>query len=313
MQLWALIVDGFRQAVDSKIFWVLACGTVVIMLALLSIGFEEGKAVFLFGAFETESGGYNPMFELGRSRLVGVIIYYVMSLFLGWIGVVLMIIATADLIPGMLQSGSVEVLAAKPISRWRLFLYRYLSGLVFVFLQAALFIGLTVLVMGFRWGVWRPGLLASIPLLVLMFSYLYCVSAAVAVKTRSALACVLITIGAWVVFAMVSQAPMLMEAFRMEKSSRLYRVVYAVSWVPPKTGDLPILAARFAHAGTSSDVLPESVLQSGGPQQREDFELAREIEERQLKQPPVYSIGSSLLFEAVVLGFAMLSFARTDF
>ncbi len=313
MQLWALIVDGFRQAIDSKIFWVLVCGTVVIMLALLSVGFEDGKAVFLFGAASTESGDYNPMSELGRNRLVGVIIYYVMSLFLGWIGVLLMIVATAELIPGMLQSGSVEVLAAKPISRWRLFLYRYLSGLVFVFLQATLFIGLTVLVMGFRWGVWRPGLLISIPLLVLMFSYLYCVSAVVAVKARSALACVLVTVGAWVMFALVSQAPLLMEAFRMDKTSWTYRTVYVLSWIPPKTGDLPILAARFANAGTSSELLPGSMTEGVPPQQREDLELAREIEERQLKQPPIYSIGSSLLFEAVVLAFAMWSFARTDF
>jgi len=49
MQLWALIVDGFREALDRKIFWVLVGITLLICVALLSIGFEGDHVSFMFG------------------------------------------------------------------------------------------------------------------------------------------------------------------------------------------------------------------------------------------------------------------------
>ncbi len=311
MQLWSLIVDSLRESLDRKIFWVMIALTFLVTLTMASVGFDGDEVSFLFGWWSAKSGSYNPLTELGRSHLLGFMIYYVNEAFVWWIGVTLMIIATAGAMPSFLERGAVDVVLAKPIGRARLFLYKYLAGMVFVAVQAGVFFGLTFLVMGVRWGVWSPGYLMSAVLLVLLFSYLYCVSVFVAVKTRSAVASILLTILAWVMFAAVHQAPAVFDVVPSLKEKRtLYAVVRAASWIPPKTGDFPYLAARWAKAGTSIDSMPLLPAEmSNDPQ----FQQARDAERQELEKSQVLSIGSSLLFEAVIVLWAMWSFARKDY
>jgi ABC-type transport system involved in multi-copper enzyme maturation permease subunit len=314
MQFWAVVVDSFRESIDRKIFWVVVVLTLLMVLVMLSIGFEGDSVSFLFGLWEVGSDSDNPLSEISPELLVGVVVWVFLSAILGWIGIILMVIATAGVFPSMMDRGTIDVLLSKPISRARLFLYKYVSSMVFVLLQGSLFVVLTFLVMGLRWGVWRPGYLLSAPLLVLLFSYVFCVSVFVGVKTRSTVAAILLSIGAWVAFALIHQSPQLFDVVPQLKEYRtLYNTVRVVSWIPPKTGDFDFLAARWAKVGPSADLLPESVGANATPEEREQLDRAREIEEKELFKNPVASIGSSLLFEAVVVLLAMWSFARQDY
>ena len=201
----------------------------------------------------------------------------------------------------------------QPISRMRFFLYKYVSSMVFVLFQATWFVVLTFLVMGFRWGVWRPGYLLSVPLLVLLFSYVFCVSVFVGVKTRSAMAAILVSIAAWAVFALVHQVPQIFDAYpTLKEHKTIYNTLRIISWIPPKTGDFDYLAARWANVGPSGDVFP-SAMMSSSEKERDQMNRAREVEKRQLLNSPVLSIGSSLLFEGVVVLLAMWSFSRRDY
>lgn len=315
MQLWAIVVDSFRESLDRKIFWVIVAITLFVAAAMLSVSFEPDRVSFLFGLWEPQTNHFNPVSALGRSRIVGLVVYMLMSVFLGWIGVILMIIATASVFPSMTERGAIDVLMAKPISRSRLFLYKYLAGMVFVLFQATLFVGLTFLVMGIRWRVWVPGYLLSIPLLVLLFSYVYCVSVLVGVRTRSTVAAILLSLGAWVLFA---TPPNLLEAFETmtnlrQEQSRVYRTVQTIGWILPKTADIPYLAAQWAQAGTSIDVFPPNLTNPGGEMDQEQWESVRQMERRLLTTNPVLSIGSSLLFQTVVVLGAMWTFARKDY
>ncbi len=314
MQLWALILDSFRHALDRKLFWVLVVITLLITLAMLSISFEGGRVSMLFGLAQVDSGEYAPLTVLGRTRLAGLIVYGVMDLALGWVGVTLVIIATAGLFPALMESGAVDVVLSKPVSRPRLFLYKYAASMVFVLLQAVLLVGLTFLVMGFRWGVWVPGYLLSIPLLVLLFSYVYCVSVLVAVRTRSAVTAILLSLAAWVAFSLVRQVPAWFEIFpELQQYRTVYRAARVVSWIPPKTADVTYLAAKWAQAGTSTDMVPESVVRGGTATDRDQMQRSRRWEEQQLHLNAFYSIGSSLLFEAVIVLLALWKFTRMDF
>lgn len=314
MQLWALIVDSLRDALDRKIFWVLVVITLLIVVAMLSVGFEGDRVTFMFGLWEAESDHYDPFSGLGRSHIVGLVIYMLLDVFLGTIGVLLMIIATAGMFPRLIESGAIDALLSKPMSRPRLFLYKYLASMVFVLIQASLFVVLTFLVMGLRWGVWAPAYLLSIPLLVLLFSYVYCVSVLVAVKTRSTVAAILLSLGAWVLFAAPTGVLQLFDTFpSLKEHERLYRAVRVISWIPPKTADVPYLAAQWAEAGTSLDAFPSSVMDTGSDADRETMDRAQQMEERELQKSPVYSIGSSLLFEGVIVLWAMWIFARKDY
>ena len=314
MQFWALVVDSFRESLDRKIFWVMVAITLIITSAMVCVGIESDRISFFFGLWDVNTADLNPLSGLGRERIIGIVVYLLLSLFLGWGGVVLMLVATAGIFPAMIEHGAIDVLVAKPMGRRLLFLYKYLASMVFVALQATLFVGLTFLVMGLRWRVWAPGYLLAIPLLVLLFSYLYCVSVLVAVRTRSTVAAILLSIGAWIFFAM---PPTALQAFEtmpsLKEHAGLYRAIKAVSWIPPKTGDFPYLAARWAGAGLSVDLIPDSATKTNDAEDQAQIERARQMEERELMKSPVYSIGSSLLFEAVVVLLAMQVFVRRDY
>lgn len=87
MQFWALIVDGLRDSLDRKIFWVLVAITLIIVAAMVSVGFESDRVSFMFGIWDVESDHFNPFSGLGQSRIAGLVVYILMDLFLGWIGV----------------------------------------------------------------------------------------------------------------------------------------------------------------------------------------------------------------------------------
>lgn len=313
MQLLALILDSFRESLDRKIFWILLTISAVVTLAMASIGFDGDRLTFFFGWLRTDVHGYNPLSEIGRAKIVGAVIYLILTQVLGGVGLILMIVATAGSLPAMFDAGAIDLLLVKPISRARLFLYKYLASMVFVFVQSAAFVFATFLVMGLRWNVWAPGYLLCIPLIVLLFSYIYCVSALVAVKTRSSVAAALVSLGAWVVFGMVTQAPAVAEMLRLDPESSLSRSLYVASWIPPKTGDIPLIAARWSGAGTSLDALPDAVIDAQSAQDRAELDRGRSYEEQQMRKSPWLSIGSSLLFEAVVVAWAMFVFCRKDF
>jgi hypothetical protein len=288
--------------------------TLIVVLAMLCIGIESGKITFFFGLAEVSTERFDPGTLGGKSRIAGVVIYLLMDLLLGWIGILLMIIATASTFPTMMERGAIDVLLAKPVSRPRLFFYKYIAGMVFALLQSSLFVGLTFLVMGFRWSAWVPGYLFSIPLLVLLFSYLYCVSVLVAVKTRSTVAAILLSIGAWVFFSAPPTVLQMFDAFpSLKEYHQVYQSVRVASWIVPKTTDIPYLAARWARAGTSMDIFPEEMLQAATEEDRAQLDAARQVEQKILGRSPLLSVGSSLLFEAVIVLWAMWVFTRTDF
>lgn len=313
MQFWAVVVDSFRESLDRKIFWVMVAISCLIAATMVCVGIESDRLTFFFGLWEIETSHYNPFSGLGRSHLVGLVVYVLLDMFLGWGGMILMLIATAGMLPAMMERGGIDVLLAKPISRPRLFVYKYLATMVFALAQATLFIGLTFLVMGLRWKVWVPGYLLGIPLIVLLFSYVYCVSVLVAVKTRSTIAAVLLSVGAWVFFAVPPIAlDVLDEIPALRENEKIYRGIKLAAWIPPKTMDIPYLAAKWAGAGTYIDMLPRSIL-SDAEVSRDVLDRARESEQRELDKNPWVSIGSSLLFEAVIVVWATAVFVRKDY
>lgn len=309
-QLWAILRDGFRESLDRKMFWVVATMTLLIVVVMACISFEPDRIVLLFGVWRIPADGFDATSEMGKSQVLSVMIQFVMSTLLGWIGMMLMIIATADFFPSMMERGAIDVVLSKPLPRWVLFLFKYLGSLAFVLLQATLFVVLTFLVMGLRWNIWAPGYLVAIPLMVLLFSYIYCVSVYVGVVTRSTVAAILISICAWAAYVLPPAAAEVIDSEpTLRANQALVRAVGLAAAIPPKTADIDYIASRWARAGTSLDLMPQDQI-ALPPEERERI---RERELRKIAANPAYSIGSSLLFEAVVVGLAMWRFCRSDF
>ncbi len=120
-----------------------------------------------------------------------------MGFWLTWIATILALISTAGIFPDLLSGGSIDLYLSKPIGRVRLFLTKYAAGLAFVFLQVLAFSFASFLLLGIRGGTWEPSVFLAVPVVVVFFSYLYCVSVLVGVMTRSTIAAILLTILFW--------------------------------------------------------------------------------------------------------------------
>jgi hypothetical protein len=151
-----------------------------------------GEVSFLFGAIRV---------PLSRSRTEAV--RHIELILAGGLadtaGVLLALIWTAGFLPGFLDASAASVLLAKPAPRWLMLAGKFLGVLVFVAIQALLFIALTWLALGLRTGVWEPRYFLGVPLLLAHFAMFFSVSTFIAVMTRSTVAGVLGTLAFWLV------------------------------------------------------------------------------------------------------------------
>jgi len=310
MQFWALIVDSFRESRDRKIFWVMLAISLIVAAAMACFGFAPGKVTVLFGMWEFKTDHFTIMGRLRADLIATIMVDVVLDLVFGWLGVVLAIIATAGFFPAFMERGTVDVILSKPMSRWAIFLGKYLGSMVFILLHAGVFVLLTFLVVGVRWGIWLPGYLLAIPLMVALFSYLYCVSVLVAVYFRSTVASVIITLGAWFAFAGVQGVGDAFQQFPAWQENRIaYSAVKTARWITPKTADITYLAKTWAGATVGTELFGEPEDEQG----QEMMRTAGAIEAERMQMSPVATVGSSLLFEAVVVLLGMWKFSRRDY
>jgi len=127
----------------------------------------------------------------------------VMKYFVGVLGIFAAILVTAPMIPQTFDSGSINLLLSKPISRWALFLTKYFGGCAFILINAAYLIVGMWLILGVRFGIWNFRLLLAIPIYVFVFAIYYAVSASVGVLWRSTVVSVVVTALFWFVCFLV--------------------------------------------------------------------------------------------------------------
>jgi ABC-type transport system involved in multi-copper enzyme maturation permease subunit len=278
-----LIRDTFRQALASRIFWLMLAASSLCIVFCFSVGIENGASLRFKDDIELHGGdgkplvGANPKpgfltvafgalrFPLARDGEAGVHFLMVLlaKVVAGAFGLMLALVWTAGFLPDFLQPDAASVLLAKPVPRWSLLVGKYLGVLLFVALQAAIFFGGTWVALGLKTGYWLPGYLAGIPLLVLSFAFTYSFAALLAVFTRSTIACIFGSILFWLVCfginygrhaavtlpTLVPSAPAYPRSF-----TTLVEVGY---WVLPKPADMVMLLDQSLNAREHFGNLPE--------------------------------------------------------
>jgi ABC-type transport system involved in multi-copper enzyme maturation permease subunit len=246
-----------------------------------------------------------------------------------WTAVLVGIVVTAFFIPNMLRKGTLDLLLAKPIHRTTLLIFKYLGGLTFMFLNAAVVVVGIWLVLGLRSGIWSTGFLFSIGILTFFFAILYAVSTLFGVWTHSPIVAILMTCVVWFVLWLVGflqtqldnlrrqeaqekevaqqHEPMPKEGPPQEEAEErrgprwqipqwVYATVNAVHYVLPRTKDLDRLTTKLLSQ-----------------------QLLTEDERRQENLDHITGIswGESLtvsgVFIAVMLGLACWRFATKDY
>ena len=156
---------------------------------------------FLFGLIET-----GAMEDFSVGTVITLIQLGLAQNFVGFLGLLIAVIICAGFVPNMLQKGTLDLVLARPISREKLLLAKYLGGLWYVLL-------LTTFVVGGCWlgfvvgsGYSNPAFLSSIPALFGAFAVLHSVSTLMGVATRSTGVAALTALGVWGLSTIITTA-----------------------------------------------------------------------------------------------------------
>jgi ABC-type transport system involved in multi-copper enzyme maturation permease subunit len=234
------------------------------------------------------------------------IIEVVMGLIVNYMGAALALllstVVTAFFIPNMLRKGTVDMLVVKPIHRSTLLVYKYLGGLMFMFLNTAVIVLGVYLVIGVRIGYWVNGFLLSTFVLTFEFAIYYSFSALWGVLTRSPIVSILLTCALWLVLFVVGQAYVIVEGIRKQEGPGADRMpkaltvtVDTVHFVLPRITDLDVLNRKLVM-----DSLPGD--ETGRRERRKLFESFNWTE----------NIAVNLAFIGVMLGLACWRFTSRD-
>lgn len=379
LQTLAILHDAYRELNAKKLFWVSMVLSGIVVAAFGAVGFDQsGYSIFgkhvrhLF--FNTT---FLPIEQLYKNLFITLGI----QVWLGYFALILALISTASLFPDFLGNGAIDLYLARPLGRARLFLTKYVAGMLFVALQVAVFCVASFLVIGIRGGAWVPGIFLAVPVVVLIFSYLWSICALAGTVTRSTIAALLITLVAWFLIFGVQAAEGTLLTFstgtrieaqavdkdlaRMEKTfaefeAKLaatqptasdearrttlkatldftrgqraalddpfgvwHRTLYAIYWPLPKTAETTNLMERWLdkqfrpprerrrdrEEEDQDEPINRDYFANGEVQRLTAVEVDKELRSRSAG----WVIGTSLLFEAAILGLATWVFARRDF
>ncbi len=229
-----------------------------------------------------------------------------------WVAILTGVVITSFYIPSMVSKGTVDMLLVKPIQRWAILTYKYVGGLTFIFLNTAYAIGGFWLVLGLRTGVWANGLALLVLTMTFFFAILYAISTFVGVATRSTIASIIVTIGAWFLFFGIGVGDRNFEAkrkaeVRQEKrdqkplppekrwgDGRIARSLSFWHAIMPRTEELNLLNDRIVYYSFMTSVMDIRKFDSGD-------------------RPWWESVFVSLLWIAVFLGLACFWFSVKDY
>ena len=217
----ALLLDAYRLLNARKIFWITMILSLLVVGSFALVGIDEqgiSIAWWNLELFEINTG------IAGFTQAVFYKLIFVnfgINIWLSWVATILGLITTASIFPEFLGAGSIDVVLSKPISRLRLYVVKYITGLLFVFLQVTAFTLASFLVIGLRGGSWEPGLFIAIPLVTLFFSYLFAICALLGVITRSTIASLLLTVLIWFGIWIVQSAEGTLMMFQLMLDQRV--------------------------------------------------------------------------------------------
>lgn len=148
--------------------------------------------------------GYKIGVPLGVTRkqietyIEPLILQLIVQLGLGVMIGLVAIIVTSPIIPDTFRSGALHLMLSKPISRTWLFLSKFAGGCIFVSLNLVYVLTGLYFIVGWRFGLWNPGLLYCAGLLLFVYVIFYSVSALAGLVWGNAIVSVVVCIVFWV-------------------------------------------------------------------------------------------------------------------
>lgn len=217
-QTKTIFFDAYRELNAKKLFWITMALTILFALVLATLGINEQGVTFLW--FEMSFIPLNTDIIEAKTFYLAAFSTLGISLWLSWIATIIAIISTSGIIPDLVTAGNIESMLARPISRVRLFLTKYATGLMFVALQVAAYAVLSMLIIWVRGGYFEPRILLAVPIVVSFYSFLYCVCALIGLLTKSTMTAMMITGLFWAAIFVLNAGEAVVIQF--EETTKIY-------------------------------------------------------------------------------------------
>lgn len=255
--LIANIEDVMREAAARwtlLAYFFLSTLFIIIFAFAINLDIVDGAlaGAKLFGK-EVEMGGNEVSieklvlgFETGFSGFL-----YVFCTFLA-------IFATAHLVPRMQEKGTIDLYLARPVSRVRLLLSRYVAGLILAGSNVVYLMGSIWLIVAWKTGVANARFLIAGSIIFLVIAVLLAFAFLIGVFTSSTAVSIMTTYGIFFFGLMLAAHDKFAAAVSKEWQAWIIESLY---WVIPKTAEL--LTAVVAFVG--GEELPRQLSNSLSP------------------------------------------------
>lgn len=170
----------------------------------------------------------------------------------------LAIFATAHLVPRMQEKGTIDLYLARPISRVRLLLSRYVAGLMLAGSNVVYLMGSIWVIVAWKTGVWNARFLIAGSIIFLVIAVLLAFAFLVGVFTSSTAVSIMATYGIFFFGLMLAAHDKFAAAVSKQWQAATIETLY---WVFPKTAEL--LTAVVVFVG--GDQLPERIVRTLAP------------------------------------------------
>lgn len=257
---------------------------------------HSGEISLLFGLWKRD------LDEVSVATVVWMIQVFLVDWIAGLGGTIFGIIVTAFFVPNMLQRGSIEMWLSRPIHRSVLLFYKYLGGMIFVFVNVVFLIGGAFLIMSVRSGYWNFAFLASGLVLMIFFAILYSVSVLFGVIFRSIVGVVVSIIMSfftwflgWLAYVLHNAVPELVDRGTVPKW--VGPAADAFYFFMPKTSELKAINTYFL------------LMTSGVSEEMVGLAAVKQLAQISWST----TLGSTALFIAVMLGLAAWIFSTRDY
>jgi hypothetical protein len=194
-QTLAIFLDAYRELNARKMFWITLILTGLV-LAFFAMWAPDGNQM-TFLAMKWNQPHARTWYEANLLQKG------VTSWWLGWGAGAMALISTTFIFPEFVSGGAIDLYLSKPITRLRLFITKYIAALMFVMGQALVFSIGAFLIVGIRIGEWKWGLFLAIPLVTILFSFLFSFCVLMGLWTRSSIAALILTLLLWLVIGIV--------------------------------------------------------------------------------------------------------------
>lgn len=340
-QIIAIFKDSYNLLKSGKLFWMSFVLIALFGIVFVSIGSNEQGLSLFFGLFKlnipllADAGTGFKLFYFGifDTILIGVL--------LTWIVPILGLISTSTLFPDFMKEGSIDIALSKPISRVRLFTLKYLGGLLFVLLQVSLFSVFLYLCMGIRLHDWSLKIFLIIPIVTLVFSYVYVVNVFWGVLTRTPIISLSLTLMFWFVVWGIQNAEEVLNKFKINQEIRIesiairegqvekmqkmqedlaqlemwHSTIYYIHLGFPKIQETTNLVSRYLVPDADTFMMEMAVGKERA--KTNEFKRQKEIQKKLKNKYKArslwYVIGTSLVFEFLVFACACWIFSRRDY